>query len=88
MTRPRWRCQPTPSGRCPLEATLRLSSQDADTPEDGADPQTRTVKENSPPGTNVGKPVTAGDSVDVLTYTISGTDAGLYVIDRLRARSP
>ena len=26
-TRPRWRCRPTWSGRCPLEATLRLSSQ-------------------------------------------------------------
>ena len=41
------------------------------------------MKENSPPGTNVGKPVTAGDAGDVLTYTISGgTNAGLYVIDR------
>ena len=49
---------------------------------DGADDQTRTVKENSPPGTAVGKPVTAGDDGDVLTYTISGTNAGLYVIDR------
>ena len=34
----------------------------------------RSVDENSPPGTKVGKPVTAGDAGDVLTYTLSGTD--------------
>ena len=52
--------------------------------DDDADDQTRTVKENSPTGTNVGKPVTAGDAGDVLTYTMSATgdNAGLYVIDR------
>ena len=31
----------------------------------------RKVKENSPPGTNVGKPVTPGDAGDVLTYTLA-----------------
>ena len=38
-----------------------------------ADPQTRRVKENSPPGTAVGKPVVAGDAGDVLTYTLHDT---------------
>ena len=33
----------------------------------------RNVKENSPPGTNVGKPVAAGDAGDILTYTLTGT---------------
>ena len=34
------------------------------------DTDTRRVKENSPSGTAVGKPVTAGDAGDVLTYTL------------------
>ena len=41
-----------------------------------ADPQTREVKENSPPGTAVGKPVDAGDAGDVLTYTLRATTVG------------
>ena len=42
----------------------------------------RKVDENSPPGTNVGKPVTADDALgDVLTYTIGGTNGSLYRID-------
>ena len=49
---------------------------------DGADPQTREVNENSPPGTKVGEPVTAGDAGDILTYTLSGTGASMYTIDR------
>ena len=44
---------------------------------------TRSVNENSPPGTAVGKPVKAGDAGDVLTYTLSGTDDDdMYTIDR------
>ena len=43
---------------------------------------TRRVKENSPSGTAVGKPVTAGDAGDVLTYTLAGGDASLFSIDR------
>ena len=49
---------------------------------EGADDQTRKVKENSPPGTKVGKPVTAGDEGDVLTYTLAGDDASSFSIDR------
>ena len=44
----------------------------------------RKVDENSPPGTNVGKPVTANDAPgDVLTYTFSGdgADDSSYKID-------
>ena len=44
----------------------------------------RSVNENSPPGTNVGKPVTAGDAGDVLTYTLgpnTDLDNNLYTID-------
>ena len=44
----------------------------------------RKVDENSPPGTNVGKPVTANDTAgDVLTYTFSGggSDDSDYKID-------
>ena len=39
---------------------------------DGSD--ARSAKENSPPGTNVGKPVAAGDAGDILTYTLTGSD--------------
>ena len=43
----------------------------------------RSVNENSPPGTNVGKPVTAADAPgDILTYTLgNANDEGSYVID-------
>ena len=46
------------------------------------DTDTRRVKENSPSGTAVGKPVTAGDAGDVLTYTLAGDDASSFSIDR------
>ena len=45
----------------------------------------RKVDENSPPGTNVGKPVVANDAPgDVLTYTLTGVDGddGSYRIDQ------
>ena len=43
----------------------------------------RSVDENSPPGTKVGKPVAANDvSGDTLTYTLSGTDSDSYRIDQ------
>ena len=49
----------------------------------------RSVKENSPPGTNVGKPVAAGDAGDILTYTMPdptpdtvGDDEESFTIDR------
>ena len=42
----------------------------------------RSVPENSMPGTDVGLAVSANDSdSDTLTYSLSGTDAGLFAID-------
>ena len=49
----------------------------------GADDNDRDVDENSPPGTNVGDPLKASDSPgEILTYTLTGTNAELYSIDR------
>ena len=43
---------------------------------------TREVAENTAPGQNVGVPVSATDADgDDLTYTLSGTDAGSFIID-------
>ena len=42
----------------------------------------RFVEENSSPGTNVGEPVTATDADnDSMTYSLSGTDSGLFGVD-------
>ena len=42
----------------------------------------RSVNENSPAGTNVGDPVKADDTTEeVLTYSLSGTDAGSFEIN-------
>ena len=47
-----------------------------------ADVNNRIVDENSPAGTEVGKPVAATDtSDDVLTYSLSGGDDALFEID-------
>ena len=65
----------------PNNAPPVFSDEDDGTP--GAIEVGRKVDENSPPGTNVGKPVTANDSAgDVLTYTFgTGNDEGSYRID-------
>ena len=43
----------------------------------------RSVEENTVPGANIGTPVTATDSnTDKLTYSLGGTDAGFFDIDR------
>ena len=44
---------------------------------------TRTVFENTPTGTDIGQPVAATDvdTVDTLTYSLSGTDAASFSID-------
>ena len=44
--------------------------------------QERKVAENTPSGTNLGAPVAATDSGDVLTYSLSGADEGLFDINR------
>ncbi len=48
----------------------------------GSDSVTFTVDENTPPGSLVGDAVTAKDpDGDVLTYSLSGTDAASFVLD-------
>ncbi len=54
---------------------------------------TRSVKENTPTGVNIGSPVSAtDDDKDTLTYTLSGTDAASFSIVRttgqLKTRAP
>ncbi len=44
--------------------------------------QTRMVAENTPAGRNIGAPVRATDPGDVLTYSLTGADAGLFDLDR------
>ena len=60
---------------------IRLAPAANVAPTSGTD--TRSVDENSAPGTNVGDPVTAmdDDEDDVLTYTLGGTNAASYRID-------
>ncbi len=49
---------------------------------DATDANDRSVDENSPAGTNVGKPVEASDTVDdVLTYSLTGANTGGFEID-------
>ena len=49
---------------------------------DGGDSISRTIAENADAGANVGAAVAATDSEDdVLTYSISGADAGSFTID-------
>ncbi len=52
-------------------------------PTTASNPESRSVLENSPAGTRVGKPVTTTDpNNDPLTYSLTGTDAGNYRIDQ------
>ncbi len=48
----------------------------------GSTARTRTVPENTPSGQNIGAPVVATDSGDVLTYSLGGTNASVFDIDR------
>ena len=45
---------------------------------------TRSIDENSPPGTNIGAPVAASDDkrADVLTYDLGGADADSFNLER------
>ncbi len=64
---------------------LGLPFCDANAPPINAPPifeVTRSLAENSPPGTNVGAPVAATDpNGNSLTYSLSGNDAGSFEID-------
>ena len=63
----------------------KVRAEPATTDADAAFPDgsnARNVDENSPAGTDAGKPVAANDTVDdVLTYSLSGVDAGSFEID-------
>ena len=48
--------------------------------------QTREVAENTPAGTNIGAPVAATDSGDVLTYSLDDTGEESFDIDRSTGR--
>ena len=73
-TRPPWRSRPSRPGRKPVGGNSAPVFSAGTT-------DTRRVKENSPPGTAVGKPVKAGDAGDILTYTLGGTDMANYTIN-------
>ena len=45
--------------------------------------QTRMVAENTPAGRNIGAPVVASDPGDVLTYSLTGTNADQFELDRV-----
>ena len=56
--------------------------------DDTTDPNTRSVDENTPPGVNIGDPISATDPDEddeefgnTLTYKLSGTDADKFDID-------
>ena len=49
---------------------------------DAGTAQTRKVAENTPSGRNIGAPVVASDTGDVLTYSIDDTDDATFDIDR------
>ena len=51
-------------------------------PSDTGNQQTRTVAENTPAGEDIGAPVEATDSGDVLTYSLGGDHAAQFDLDR------
>ena len=58
-----------------------LMTRDPD--EEGVQPAARKVAENTPPGSAIGDPVVAEDEDgDILTYTLTGTNAADFDIDR------
>ena len=68
-------------------ATILVAINVTDVPEDPAFPIYSTIRsfpENTPPGRDIGLPVTATDGDgDILTYTLEGSDAASFDIDAL-----
>ena len=56
--------------------------QDTSTQDVAETAQTREIAENTPSGRNIGAPVVASDTGDVLTYSIDATDDATFDIDR------
>ena len=71
------------TGKSAKKTTMMVVTNTA--PTFGMEPVTREVPENSAGGTKVGAPVTAtdADTDDKLTYTLGGTDAGMFSIDNM-----
>ena len=74
-------------------ATVTILDDDAPPVFDEGDAAIRSVIENTPPGTAVGAPILATDAEDdPLDYTLRGTDASAFDLDRdtgqLRTREP
>ncbi len=64
-------------------ATVTILDNDAPPVFDDGDAAIRTVAENTPPGTAIGTPVSATDAEDdPLSYTLGGTDASAFSLDR------
>ena len=63
-------------------ANLRpgLTTQDLDTIGDQSDTTSRSVSEAAKKGDAIGAPVTAVDNMDLLIYTLSGTDGASFSI--------
>ena len=75
-----------------LPSDIPVSAADP-TFDDSSDPIARSVEENTPPGVNIGAPISAtdpdetGDAAiefgDTLTYSLEGANAGLFDIDSI-----
>ena len=69
-------------GPAPRPPTPRPAPPANNRPTFPSDMVTYTIEENSPPGTNVGEPITATDlDGDTLTYTLGGADMADFRID-------
>ena len=63
------------------DLVVRVEPPSNSAPEFSAATTTRSVPENTPPGRNVGAPVTAtDDDDDPLTYSLGGTDAASFAL--------
>ena len=67
--------------RAAPETNVPPAFPDTDTDTTGVQ-QAREVAENTPAGEDIGDPVAATDPGDVLTYTLGGTNADLFSLDR------
>ena len=74
-------------------ATVTILDNDAPPVFDEGDAATRSVAENSPPGSDIGAPIMATDAEnDPLDYTLGGSNASAFALDpatgQLRTKAP
>ncbi len=60
--------------------TVRTKPVNNTPPNFGSNSESRSVQENSAPGTDVGGPITASDTDDTLTYRLNGSDGSMFSI--------